>query len=155
MILLGFCRAGNIERTHQEMSTILNLDLLEPEQKHLDKWKRKREKDSKRIRGEEGKKRRHEAKALKDIIMMKEDAKKRHRSGKVSVKKSSKVTKKRGAARCGKCHQPGHNRLGCLMPEIDRVPVNADLLDWVGDTPKVTRSRGKQYKPDLIDWTKC
>lgn len=156
MLLLGFCRAGNIERTHQELMTILNLELLDPDRKHLAVWKKKREKDYVRNNCEEAKERRHATNALKDQILMKEDSKKRHRNAKVNVKESAAVgsaTKKRRVVTCGKCKQPGHNRSNCPLPEVPKPLPNVDLVDWHQDTPSNCRKgRGKQYQPDLIDW---
>lgn len=154
MVLLGFCRSGNIERTHDEISAKLKLEVLEPETKSLNKWKRKRERDYARNSGEAAKKRRHEAKALKDQIMMKEDAKKRHKSAKVPVKESARVKTKK-ASICSKCGQPGHTRRPCPMPSVPKPTPNVDLLDWGVDTTGANSSlRGKRFTPDLIDWCK-
>lgn len=153
MLLLSFCRAGNIERTHQEMSAILNLDVLEPERKHMERWNRKRKRDGERNNSEGGKKKRHESKAVKDKVMMKEDSKKRHRSAKVSVKESAAVGRKKRSVTCASCKQSGHNRAACPLPMMNQQPRDVDLLDWHQDTlDNSHKLTGKRYKPDLIDW---
>ena len=153
MILLGFCRSGNIERTHEQLWSALNLDVLGPAKRNLAKWQRKREKDRARVRGEEGEKRRHEEKALKDRLMMKEDSKKRHKSGKVPVSKSAKVGKTR-LSRCGVCKVIGHNCCICPLPPLPKLSAKAELLDWSDDAPAaVKKSRAKKYEADMIDWS--
>ena len=130
------------------------MDVLGPEKKNLQKWKRKREKDYVRNNCEEAKKRRHGSKAVKDQLMMKEDAKKRHSSGKVSVKKSAKVGKPRKVLTCGVCHQQGHNRTPCPMPPLEKGTPKANLLDWnKGTTVNTRKSKAKQYQAKLIDWS--
>ena len=156
MLLLGFCRAGNEERTHEQLSAIIGLDVLGCEKKHLQKAKKQRESTRKRLSGEKAKRRRHEAKALKDRIMNKEDAKKRHKSAKVSVKNSAKCgeKKKSGGITCKVCGHHGHNRSTCTVPPPDAVAKAAALLDRDEPTPKVTRKlTGKDFKPVLIDWS--
>ena len=153
MVFLGLCRSGNIERTHEQISALLNLDVLAPEKRSMETWKRVREKNYERNSGEPAKKRRHEAKALKDQIMMKQDAKKRHASGKVSVKQSAAV-KKRRMVSCGACKQDGHNRTACPMPSLQKPIPNVDLLDCCETTPQNTHKlRGKRFEPDLVDWS--
>ncbi len=155
MLLLGFCRAGNIERTHEELSAILSLDVLGCEKKHLANLRMKREYNYKWGTGEQAKKRRHESKALKDQIMFKEDAKKRHKSAKVSVKKSAKASgkKKSGGMHCGSCGKAGHNCTSCPMPPVKEVSQDAEFLEWDEPTPKAPKSRAKKLQPVLIDWS--
>ena len=125
-----------------------------PGKKNLQYWKRKREKDHLRINCEEGHKRRHAAKAVKDLLMGKEDAKKRHKSGKVSVKDSARVKQTRKATTCGWCHQPFHNRTACIMPPLEVVSPKTNLLYWSSDIAAATRKpRGKIFVADLIDWS--
>ena len=120
MLLLCYCIAGedNAARSHQRISEILNLDILDPEVKSGRFWARKRAADYKRNNCEVAKKKRHIAKSVKDQLQQKEDSKKRHRSAKVSVKTSAKTgteTKKK-AVLCGKCRRPGHKRNTCPLP---------------------------------------
>ena len=94
MVFHGFCRLDNIEQIHKEISALLNLEVLGPEKRSLERGKKTRENNYKLNSGIDAKKRRHEVKALKDQIMNKQDAKKRHASGKVCVKESAAVKKK-------------------------------------------------------------
>jgi len=154
MVFLGFWRSGNIENIHKEISALLNLEVLRPEKRLLERGKKTRENNYKLNSGVDAKKRRHEVKALKDQIMNKQDAKKRHASGKVCVKESAAVKKKR-VVRCGSCRQEGHTRKPCPMPVLPKRSPNVDLLDWCHSSPQNKHKlQGKRYKPDLIDWSK-
>ena len=130
-----------------------------PEKKNLLKWKKVRLKNSKLTGSEEGKKRRHAAKATKDQLQFKENAKKRHINGKVPVKESAKETKKRGPGRCSVCRQLGHNKGPCPLPPLEpeeketKESKRVNLLDWNTDTPVAKKSRAKRHKPVLIDWS--
>jgi len=86
--------------------------------------------------------------------MMKEDAKKRHRSGKVNVKESARVAKKRKVINCSNCHQEGHNKTICPLPPLPKLLPKSDHVDWNVVTPIVrSKPRGKKYAADLIDWS--
>ena len=89
--------------------------------------------------------------------MQKEDAKKRHKSYKVSLKKSAATGKKKNGTRspmkCGSCGQAGHNCKPCPLPPVQKDKSGSDLLDWNLETPQLKGKLSKEFEPDLIKWS--
>lgn len=138
MLLLSLCRSGAEEITSVQLSAKLGLDDTVVEAVARSVSKKKREADHKRLCGDEGKKRRKDAKYTKDIRRGKEDSKKRHKSGKVSLKESAKTTRKK-IRPCKKCGQPGHTPKDCPMPNQDMYSKPKGRL-------------AKRHKANLLDW---
>ena len=126
MILLVFCRTGNIEETHKELGGILNLNTTTAETVRLAKKKRKREANRKRAESELGKKRRHEATITNLIRMGKEDSKTRHKSEKLSTTKSTKAK----VDQCSRCKQFGHPTRICPVTKVKHKSKKKKLTDW-------------------------
>ena len=127
MILLVFCRTGNIEDTHNELGSILGLSTTTAETLRLAKNKRKREKSKERDQSEARKDARHEAKVTALLRMGKEDSKTMHRSEKLSTTKPSKSK----IDKCTKCCHLGHKTRDCPVIKVKRRSrKNKKLMNW-------------------------
>ena len=127
MILLVFCRTGNIEETHKELGGILGLSTTTAEKKRLAWNKRKRDLGREKAQSESYKQNRHEAKMTTALRMQKEDSKTKHRSEKLSTTKSTKSK----VSKCTKCGQWGHPTRICPQLKVKRKSSKKKkLMDW-------------------------
>ena len=150
---LCFC-CGNgkdTERTAEELSSLLKLEVTEEEKKEHERAQKKRKKDNERHSSEKGKLARKQAKLTAA-----------HRAGKDPNKSSHYKTekapikeKKRKQSKCSKCHLSGHTARDCVLAKAPKKR-KAELFDWgskVTSTKKFT-PRYKKHKPVLFDWSK-
>ena len=112
---LCFARAGNIERTMNELSDQLGLEINEVERQSQEEHATKRKKDGDRNKTEQAKIRREQQRVFKATKMGQEAAKStKYKNQKVPLNESAKssvkpAAKKSGKKRCcSKCKQEGH-----------------------------------------------
>lgn len=134
---ITFCRIGdgNVEKTHDEVSEQMGLNVTSSQKKYQAKAQKERARIKKSQQMEEFKERRCFAKLSKTDCMGKEDAKKAHRSGKVSIEECAKSnvekiedSKKRRPVTCTNCKLIGHNASKCKLPKCTKH--SADLVDF-------------------------
>lgn len=135
---LTFCRVGegNVEKTHDEVTEQMSLKITTPQVKYQIKAQAERDRIKKSQQTEEFKERRCFAKYSKTGQMGKEDTKKAHRSGKVSIEECAKSnmekiegSKRKRPVTCTNCKLAGHNALRCKMPKCTKRS-NVDLIDF-------------------------
>lgn len=142
MILLVFCRTGNIEETHQELSDILGLDITSAETRRLASTSKKRKQNREMAESETGKRRRHESKITTAIRMGKEDSKTKHKSEKLSTTKQAKSEVKV----CSKCHKFGHPTKDCPVLKLKRKSKKRKMLtDWNIIPSREPSAKAKRY----------
>jgi len=157
MLRLAVCNAGegNRVKTHMETSTLLGTQVTAVERVQMKKAESKSAKDRVRNNGEDAKNQRSRSVLLRASTMGKESSKKtRHKSGKVPLSQSAKVSKhenKQPAIRkCGICRQPGHTATTCSMPKPTKR--KADLMDWDNDIDVEDVLVSKKIKTTFIEW---
>ena len=153
MLHFTFCKSGgNQEKTHQDLAELLNVVITPQETKvHLTKANTRR-KMYLLNRSEAGKRRRKMAKLTNAFRTGKDDAKKRHKSEKVDLRKSGKASVK--AKKCQKCGDPDHTTSFCNLPKLKKRG-RAELVDWFTDESEIIGSwqPSKKRKPiRMIDW---
>ncbi|KAL7541261.1 hypothetical protein ACHAWF_006894 [Thalassiosira exigua] len=158
MVELAFCRAGgdNIERTHDEVSSLLGIPVTEVERLYQKRAKKKRVTDYIRNNSKEGKRRRIMAALTRAHRMGKESAKTtRHINSKVPAAESAKAktkAKPKVARKCGRCNQPHHTAGICPMPKTTKRKA-IGLLDWtLGVPPTSKKNTSNKTKAKLLDW---
>ena len=157
MARLSICNAGvgNRVKTHMETSALLCTEVNAVERVQMNRAAKKSAQDRVRLNGADAKNQRTRAALLRASIMGKESSKKtRHKSGKVPLSQSAKVSsqsKKTPAVRkCGVCRQPGHTATTCSMPRMTKR--KADLLDWDNDVDVGDVLVSKKIKTTFIEW---
>ena len=161
MCMLTFCRIGdgNVEKTHDKMSTKLGIPVTSAETKFLKRSAKKAKKNKARQITPEAKQRRALRKMTKTIALSKEEAKKAHKTGKVPISESAKSCvgkagdkKSRKSPCCTNCGLPGHNKKICKMPPkrkrppIDLMDFDMDLLNLIGEYESMKYSKRRRCK---------
>ena len=138
-----------------ELSNELGLAVSPMELETMARQQKKREADCEIRTSEKEKMRRRQRKVFRHVRMGKEDAKKCHRSEKLSYKHSCKSFVK-SQRTCGKCKQKGHNARICLMPKLEKRG-KVELFDWHPEVdPDLLEMAHKKMRrsksPELFDW---
>ena len=161
---ISFCRmgAGNVEKTHEEVSTRLCLPTAAIQHHYFDKRQVRSTKLKKSQQSQKAKDSRTICKMTRAHKMGKTESAQCHKSNKVPldedaksvVVKNSKKSNVKKLSTCGNCKQFGHTRAQCVMPPNSKrsraVLVNFDDFDG-----ECQPSKRKKKGPDLIavdDW---
>lgn len=154
---LCFCNGNgkDTERTREDLSKLLNIEVTPEERKEHEKILKKRKSDYERHSSEKGKMARRQAKITSDLRTGKQNSKSKDREYKTEKnplgKKKGKVRK---AGKCTKCHHVGHTKRDCVFapaPEKQKVLI----FDWDGKVLSTNKHtpRYKVNKPIEYDWS--
>jgi hypothetical protein len=153
---LVFCNGNgkDAEKTAQELSSLLNTQVCEVEEKEYQRQNKKRTKDYVRHSGSKAKAARKFAKLTKAHRQGKDPNKSSHYKTEKAIIKSTKPKKKKAASKCSNCHCVGHNKSQCVFaPAPKKQKVKA--FDWGGvvSSKKKFTPRHNKHKPIPYNWS--
>jgi hypothetical protein len=151
--------AGNVQKTHDKISTKFGLPISSTSRRHHALHQRKMEKNRAYFATEKANTKRFIAKMTRLHKMGLVEKTKCHRTGKVPLKEDAKswagvsASRKRDSCKrpsCSICKQVGHNRTQCLVPPTaNRSKVELVPFDIIDDS--IVRRPGKLGKKDLVE----